>query len=255
MLDRTERSIGIADRLGDVRLQMPRRRQRRQRIERDRRAQGRIATAMDQLHDLGEELGLANSAPAAFQVKSGAECPALRIMVADPQGDFANLLDRTEIDRSPPDERPDFVEKELAQPPVAGRRPGANEGRALPWQRRALVIGDGSSHRQHDRSHFGRRAQPQIDPRHIAVGSTLLHQLDETPAVTHRSFSRILSGAARQRCRVEQQDEVDIGRIVELAAAELAQRQYREPARFLVGNAFEHRRRQRLVHGLVGEIG
>ena len=96
-----------------------------QRIERRRRAQRRLAAAVDQLLDLGEEFGLADAAPAALQIIAGAERLALRIMVADAERDVADLLDRAEIERAPPDERADFVEEGLAQrryrPPPPGR--------------------------------------------------------------------------------------------------------------------------------------
>ena len=70
--------------------------------------------------------------------------------------------------------------------------------------------------------------KPQVDPGDIAVVGPLLHQLDEPPAIAHRRLARLVARAPRQGRGIEQQDEVDVGRIVELAAAELAQRQDRK---------------------------
>ena len=108
---------------------------------------------------------------------------------------------------------------------VARRGAGADEGRPLPRQRGAFIIADRGIDRQRDRGHFRRRPQAQVDPGDIAVMGPLLHQLDEPPAIADRRFARLVARPARQVSGIEQQDQVDVGRIVELAAAELAQRE------------------------------
>ena len=129
-----------------------------------------------------------------------------------------------------------------------------DEGGALPWQRLAFVIGDRRLYRQHDRGHFGRGPQPQIDAQHIAVAVARLEQLDHPPPDPHRRFLRHLARAARQRFGVEDQDRVDIGRIVEFAAALLAQRNGGQPARFGTGGALGNGRCDRPVERGIGEV-
>ncbi len=109
MLGSPKRAIGIANRFGDFRVQPPRFCERVQRIERRRSAKRRLAPAVNQLLHLGEEFGFANSATAALQVVARTERLALRIMVANAQRDVADFLDRAEIERTPPDEWPNFV--------------------------------------------------------------------------------------------------------------------------------------------------
>ena len=76
--------------------------------------------------DLREELDLADAAAPALEVVAGAERLALRMMVADAAGDAADLADRAEIERAPPDERADRVEETLARAPC--RRPRRARG-------------------------------------------------------------------------------------------------------------------------------
>ena len=54
---------------------------------------------------------------------------------------------------------------------------------------------------------------------------------------------------------IEQQQQVDVGRIIELAAAELAQRDHGEALRLRVGDALSDCVTHSLVDRLVGEIG
>ena len=153
---------------------------------------------MNQLLDLGEEFRLADPAATALQIKAGSERLALRIMVADPERDVADFLDRAEIERPAPDERRISSRKRLAEPDIARRRPGADEGRPLPRQRRAFIIADRGTGRQDDRGYLGRRPQPQVDPRDIAVMGPLLQQLDEPPAIAHRRLARLIARAPWQ---------------------------------------------------------
>ena len=93
-----------------------------------------------------------------------------------------------------------------------------------------FVIADRGIDRQHDRRHFRRRPQPQVDAKGIAVLGPLLEQLDQPLADPHRRLLRLLARPPRQRLRIVEEDEVDVGGIIELAAAELAERDHREAA-------------------------
>ena len=90
---------------------------------------------MDHLLDLDEELDLADAAAAALEVIARADAAPLREMVADARGNLPNLVDHSEIERAPPDERLDRVEEALPKRSVAGSRARADEGGPLPRQR------------------------------------------------------------------------------------------------------------------------
>ncbi len=181
---------------------------------------------------------------------------SLREMVADSRRDLPHFLDHAEIERAPPHERLDRVEEALAERDVAGRGAGADEGRALPRQRAAIrnarsrhstgsaigvTSGEGRS-----------RRSTRCD---IAVLGPLLQNLDQPPADAHRRLPGIVARAPGQGRRVEQQQQVDVGRIIELAAAELAHGDDREAARLGVRHPLRDRGRDRLVDRPIGEIG
>ncbi len=107
---------------------------------------------------------------------------------------------------------------------------------------------------QHDRRDFGRRPQAEVHARDIAVAGPLLQQLDHAPADTDRRLRGIVSLAPRHLCRIEQQQQIDVGRIIELPASELAERDDGYAAKPGPGNALGKRRFQRPFDGLVGEI-
>ena len=155
VLDRPQDGIGVGQRNALVGADPARRGEPRQRIARRRRPQRRIAAAMDQLVDLREELDLANAAAPALEVEAGAERLPLRMMVANAPRDAANLADRAEIERAAPDERPDRLEKCVAQRGVATCLACLDEGRALPGKRERLIIGNGCLDRQRDRRRLG----------------------------------------------------------------------------------------------------
>jgi hypothetical protein len=134
MLDRAQQRIGAAQHRRVVGRDPAGRLQRGERVERRRGAQGRLAAAMDELLDLGEEFDLADAAAAALQIEAGAEGLALRIMVADAAADRADLADRAEIERAPPDEGMDRLEEIAAERDIAGDHAGADERGALPGQ-------------------------------------------------------------------------------------------------------------------------
>lgn len=156
-------------------------------------------------------------------------------MVANAPRQVADFADRAEVQPAPPHERPDRIEEIAAERLITSRYPGPDERRPLPCQRLTFIIADRPFDRQRDRRRFGRWAQPQIDTQHIAIAIARLQQLDDTLGDPHRRLFRLLTGAVRQRFRVEQQDRIDVGRIVKLATALLAQRDRDEAARLLPG--------------------
>jgi hypothetical protein len=143
---------------------------------------------MDELVDLREELDFADAAASALQIVARAERPALRMMVADPARDVADLADRAVIDCAAPYERAGSREELLPQRQIAGTGAGADERGALPGQRLRFIIRDRRLDRQRDRRRLGRRAQAQVDAHHIAVAVARLEQFDHAAADPHRRF-------------------------------------------------------------------
>src|SRR5690606_40047296 len=82
-----------------------------------------------------------------------------------------------------------------------------------------------------------RRAKAKIDAEGIALLGALLEQLGYARGEANRRLPRLLARPARQVRRIVKEDEIDVGRIVQLAAAELAERDRREAARARVRGA------------------
>ncbi len=118
-----------------------------------------------------------------------------------------------------------------------------------------FIMRDRGVDRQRDRSDLRRRPQPQVDARDIAVGSPLLQQLDHPPRNAHRRLAGIVALAFRQGLGVEQQEQVDVGRIIELAAAELAHGDHGKAGRLGVGHPLADRGSERAMDRAVGEGG
>jgi len=226
-----------------------------ERVERRRGAQSRVAAAVDELVDLGVEFDLADAPPPPLQVEAGAELLALRIMVADAAGDRLDLADRAEIEAAAPDERVDGVEEIAAQRRVSGGEAGADEGGALPRESGGFVIGDGGVDGEGDRRDFARRPQAQVDAEGETLGLALLEQLQDPLADPHRRLPRLLPRAAGERRGIEQEDGIYVRRIIELAAAMLAERDDREAARRLVGGTLGDGGGDGLVQRAVREVG
>ena len=255
VLDRPQQRVAVDQRLRLVGADPARLRQSRERIAGRRRADAPIAPAVDQLVNLREELRLADAATAALQIIAGTERLPLRMVIANPRGDAAYLADRAEIERASPHERPDRIEKPLAERDITRRRAGADERRALPRQRLRLVIADRRLHRQDDRRDLGRGSQPQVDAQDIAVAITRLKQLDDALADPHRRLLGLLARLQRQGRGIEQEDRIDVRRIIEFAATLLAERDRGKAERLGAGCPLLDRGPDRSVERMVGEPG
>ena len=109
-------------------------------IQRRGRAHRSVSSAVDHLLDLDEELDLADPAPTTLQIKTRGDLRILREMIADARGNLPNFVDHSEIERAPPNERLDGVEKALPEGDIAGRRASTDECRALPRQSGELIM-------------------------------------------------------------------------------------------------------------------
>ena len=103
--------------------------------------------------------------------------------------------------------------------PKRHRRGGSctNERSAFPWKSARFVVRNSRIDRQDYRRDLGRWAEPQVNTLDVTVLGPLLQQLDQSPPDAHRRFAGIVTRAARKRPRVEQQQQVHVGGIIELA--------------------------------------
>ncbi|KGB56512.1 hypothetical protein FG95_02304 [Sphingopyxis sp. LC363] len=176
-------------------------------------------------------------------------------MVADPVAHRADFLELPEIEAAAPDEGLDRREEILAERAVARRGAAADKRRLLPRQRFGFIIGDRCAFGQHDRRHLGMRTQAQVDAQHMAVGGARRQNLDHAPCDPHRRLVGVVARTARQRFGVEDQDRVDVRRIIEFVAAEFAECDHRQPARLFVRYALGKGGRERGIACRIGEFG
>ena len=228
VFERAKEAVGVGEDRGIVGRDLAGVGERRQRIERRTCAQAGVAPAPDQLVDLREELDLADAAAPALEVEAGSDRLAAVEMVADAQRYRLNVADRGVVEAPPPHERPDRGKERLPQRDVAGARPGADERGPLPRLGLRLVIVFGRGNGERDRRHLARRAQPQVDAEDVAA-DRIGHQRDDPPRDADGGVGRLLARAEREPGGVVQQDQIDVRRIVELVAAELAERDRDEP--------------------------
>ncbi len=120
-----------------------------------------------------------------------------------------------------------------AQREVARDRPCLDQRRALPVLAEALVIGQRRRHGDGDCPGARLRPQPQVDAQHVAVGGRRLQQAHEVAHEAHVERLHAVAVAHRGLAGIVEADEVDVARVVELGAAELAQREHDEAAALL----------------------
>src|SRR5690606_14635187 len=145
------------------------------------------------------------------------------IGTADARGQPADLLDRGKIEAAAPDEGAQRAEERLARLAVAGRGARADERSALPRQRRALVVAHRRVERQRERADLRGRAQPQVDAEHVALTRLPSQHLDHRLGIALSGLAGLVALAPRQSLGREQQHEVDVRAVVELARAVLAE--------------------------------
>src|SRR5665213_517239 len=113
-------------------------------VKRSAWPQSRIATAENELLCLCEELDLANTAAAQFDVMSRDRDGAVLSVRVNLTLDRVDVLDGRVIQTSPPDEWHDGTQKFRARCWIAGAGARLDHGRALPVLTHALIVGFGS---------------------------------------------------------------------------------------------------------------
>ncbi len=154
------------------------------------------------------------------------------LVLVDPALHGVDVGDGCEVEASAPDEGADCLEEFCAERQIAGHRARLDHRGALPVQAHAFVVHDGGGHRDGWRRDGGIRAQAQVGAEHIAVGVARLHQGDKVACQARcEAAHRMAFGGFRVywRCRIVEQHEVHIGRIIQFTGAQLAHAEDREP--------------------------
>ena len=133
---------------------------------------------------------------------------------------------RREIEIFAPDERREIAQETPRRRPVAGAGARLDQGGAFPVPAAALVIMQRGGGRDRDLGRGRIGPQPQIDAEHVAVAGALLQKLHETARQPHEERPGSMPGASVGAARIEEHDQIDVARKVELAGAHLAHRQH-----------------------------
>ena len=184
--------------------------------------------AVEQLEELDHELDVANPPPAGLHLDLGG--PGRERALLDPP---LHRLDLGDLGRSQipaVDERGDRGEEVGPQRQIPGDRPALDERLALPRPSRILIISQSRCQRSRQRPLVPFRAEPHVDPighpqrRVVGQGADdLATEPGEVLGVRQRP------GAGGHPFVIINENQVDVGAIVQLLAAELAQGQDHEP--------------------------
>ncbi len=235
-LVRLEERVGL--RGAQVALAQP-----RDRLDRARRAQRRVAPPVLQLQELRRVLHVADPARADLDVALGV-LHARAHALAQPQ----HVVDRLRVEPLSPQERRQQPEQLLAHGAVARRGAGLEQRLPLPGPPGLVVVGRGRRGARREGAARAVGAQAQVDAEQAPARRALLHRRDEG--------ARQRLGGLRRRAVAAHEHEVDVARVVELAPAQLAERQHRQRQRGRLGEPPRDLRtdqRQRPVEQRVGE--
>ena len=251
VLDAPQESIRLAEFLHRRRRQQLLAREQRQRLEQAARLQRGLAAAADQLERLHDELDLADAARTELDV-------VLQLAPLDLARDqllhVAQRLEHAEVEVAAEDERPQHVAVQVVERRRAMHRPRLHVGVALPVAAVLLQVVLEGVEAHHLRARLAERPQAQV---HAVDEAVLRHRAEQ---LRHASAEPREVLLVLQRPRAvglavlgEQEHEVDVGREIELAAAELAHAQHHQLERCAVGAARHavagHERRTRAAAG------
>ena len=256
-----QETVGGHQPLTGVRIDLAAGHQCLQRRQQPALAQGRLAPATDQLQRLGKKFDFTDAAGTALDVFAHA---LARDFGIDRRLHLAQAVQCGEIQITAVDKRPQRGQPGLAGVDIAGHRPRLEPGIALPVAALALEILVHAGKRQRHPAGIAERAQAQVD----AVAETLHGGVIQQPGQALAEAGKIFLGGQRScpigfaALRVGV-DQVDIGRKVQLAAAELAQPEHHQPLHAAILGAdhavaagkFGLQRVQRQAQALLGQHG
>lgn|GEM_PF-3973211 len=154
----------------------------------------------------------------AFELQRASQ-PLVR---ANFQPHVMGLTDRIEIEVSTPDEGCHRLKKPRARVLIARADPRLDIGRTLPCPPDALIIALGGFHRETDRRYRRIGAQTQIGAKDIALGGQIGQRGHGAARRADEACPRLHLVDPVEPFLIEQADEVDVGRIIQLPGPVLA---------------------------------
>ena len=204
---------------------------------------------------LREKFTFANPAMATLQVEPKAHFLTLGIMVPDLRGHCGDVLQLPEIERLAPDEGLDRVQEICAERAVACADPRPDERRLLPRQRARFIIADRRFDGQSDGADLRRWPQPHVDAKDISVAIQCGQKFDDAAPIAHGGLCHIVAFAVGQGLGIEQENRVNVRRIIQFAPAMFAQRNDGKALIGRAGHAFFDSGGYGLVERMVCKVG
>ena len=222
MLDRAQETIGGGQLAPHVAGDPAALLQPIQRHQRLAHAQLGLATAGDQLLGLHEELHLADAAAPDLDVVAGHADLAEAAEGVDLPLHGVNVGDGREVEVLAPDEGREVLQHGLPGRHITGHRARLDEGGALPVLPEAFVVVERRLRRERHRRGGRVGPQPQVGAEHVAVAGALVQQAHQLARQAHEEMLDLGAGAQANARQIIEDDQVDVGGIVELEGAVLA---------------------------------
>jgi hypothetical protein len=257
VLDGTQEAIGLVEVVPHLRLDPAGIRQPLQRHQRLGHAQRRLPAAGDQLLRLGEELDLANAAAPDLDIVPRHSNLSEAAHGMDLPLHGVDVGDGREVEVFAPDEGSEILQQAFPRGDVAGHGTRLDEGGALPVLADGFVVVKGGVGGDGKRRGARIGPQAQIGAEHVAVLGALADEAHEVARQAHQEGLHLQAGPHAYAVRIVEDDEIDVGGIVELEGAVLAHGQHdvavgprRRPVALLVRQPKEEAYRGR--HGGIG---
>src|SRR5712691_2664428 len=201
--------------------------ERLERRERIAPAQLRRPAARDQLLRLHEKFDLADAAAAELDVVSLDRDLAMAAKGVDLAFHRLHVGDGGVVEVTPPNERGKLAKKTFTGGDVAGDGTRLDEDGPLPGLARPFVIGQRRVGRDRGLCRSGVGAETKVDAEYISLGRAFLQEPHEVARKLDEKWAGLDAGRER-RFRFEQNNEIDIAGIIQLAAAELSHAEHDE---------------------------
>ena len=149
------------------------------------------------------------------------------------------VLYRGKIQMLAPDEGPQHRKELITRRKIARRRACLDIGGTLPCAAQTFVIPFCRFHRDAHGRHTGIGPQPQVCAKDIALAREIIERPAHRAGGADKGGAGVVKIAGVKARFVEQADQIDIGRIIQLARAHLTHRQH-DHACAAVGVLFRH---------------
>ena len=237
VLQRPQEPVRVGERVGVGLRHVSLFGERRQRAQRVRLAQYRVAPPVHDLQQLHRELHVAD--PPASPLDLGELLAATTDVLLEPHLGPPDVVDRARLQVLRVDERRHALDERRTDPRVAGDGPRLDHGLALPRGRLVLVVVERRLQAAREHAAAATGAERRVHPERDALGRRLRERSDQARGGALGHLLRLGTGVGVH------EDQVDVARVVQLAAAELAQSDHRQRGR----------RRRQAARGLQARLG